>query len=97
MPENRRIRPEAIRRIMEHENYWFKFVISTEEDIKEIKEVNKLMKEHLGEGELEEKIRKLLKDGVMEMLKNINYWKSAPLWNKKKISIATKNWFKYIN
>ena len=37
------------------------------------------------------------KDGVMEMLKNINYWKSAPLWNKKKISIATKNWFKYIN
>ena len=35
---------------------------------KEIKEVNKLMKEHLGEGELEEKIRKLLKDGVMEII-----------------------------
>jgi 7-carboxy-7-deazaguanine synthase len=36
MPENRRIRPEALKRIMEHDNYWFKFVISNEEDIEEI-------------------------------------------------------------
>jgi hypothetical protein len=31
-----RIKPEAIKRIMEHGNYQFKFVISTEEDVKEI-------------------------------------------------------------
>jgi len=34
--ENKRIVPEAIKRIMEHPNYQFKFVISTEDDVKEI-------------------------------------------------------------
>ena len=33
-----RIVPEALKQIMEHENYWFKFVISTEDDMKEIEE-----------------------------------------------------------
>jgi len=33
-----RIIPKALQRIMEHENYWFKFVISTEDDLKEIEE-----------------------------------------------------------
>ena len=36
MTEKQRIVPEAISRIMEHKNYQFKFVISTEEDVKEI-------------------------------------------------------------
>ena len=36
MTEKQRINPEAINRIMEHKNYQFKFVISTEEDVKEI-------------------------------------------------------------
>jgi len=36
MPESKRIIPFAIQRIMEHPNYQFKFVISTEDDIKEI-------------------------------------------------------------
>lgn len=35
-PEKRRIVPEAIKRIMEHSNYQFKFVISNEDDIKEM-------------------------------------------------------------
>ena len=35
---------------------------------KEIKEVNELMKEYLGEGALEKKIEKLLKDGVMTVI-----------------------------
>ncbi len=35
--------------------------------------------------------------GVNEMIKDINYWKNAPLWNIKKIKIATKEWFKYMN
>lgn len=38
MSKERRIVPKALKRIMEHDNYWFKFVISTEEDMKEIEE-----------------------------------------------------------
>ena len=36
MTAKQRIVPAAINRIMEHDNYQFKFVISTEEDVKEI-------------------------------------------------------------
>jgi len=36
MTEKQRINPDAIKRIMEHANYQFKFVISTEDDVKEI-------------------------------------------------------------
>lgn len=37
------------------------------------------------------------KKGVNIMLKNIEDWKNAPLWTKKKISKATKTWFKTLN
>ncbi len=37
-----------------------------------------------------------LKVGINKIMKNIDYWKNAPLWTPKKISIATKNWFKYL-
>lgn len=36
MTEKQRIVPEAIKRIMEHSNYQFKFVISNEDDVKEL-------------------------------------------------------------
>lgn len=36
MSKDRRINPKAIQRIMSHDNYWFKFVISTEDCMKEI-------------------------------------------------------------
>jgi organic radical activating enzyme len=36
MTEKQRIVPDAIKRIMEHDNYQFKFVISTEDDVKEV-------------------------------------------------------------
>jgi organic radical activating enzyme len=36
MTEKQRIKPEAIKRIMEHPNYQFKFVISTEDDVLEL-------------------------------------------------------------
>ena len=36
MTEKQRINPDAIKRIMEHSNYTFKFVISNEKDIKEL-------------------------------------------------------------
>jgi UDP-glucose 4-epimerase len=38
-----------------------------------------------------------LKDGIKEVIVNINYWKSAPLWDPKKIYKATKIWFKYLS
>jgi UDP-glucose 4-epimerase len=31
--------------------------------------------------------------GVAEMLRNINYWRSAPLWDPESIAAATKTWF----
>ena len=37
-----------------------------------------------------------LKQGVNKVIENIDYWKNAPLWTPKNISIATKNWFKYL-
>ena len=51
------------------------------------------------------KIKKMLKwkpkvkfeKGVEILLKNINLWKKAPVWNKKTINKATKLWFKYLS
>lgn len=37
-----------------------------------------------------------IEEGIKNLLKNINYWKNAPLWTKKKIKSATKAWFKYL-
>ena len=37
-----------------------------------------------------------IETGISELIKNISYWKNAPLWNKKNIKIATKSWFKYL-
>ncbi|MFH0816616.1 MAG: SDR family oxidoreductase [Methanobacteriota archaeon] len=50
------------------------------------------------------KIKKLLKwkpkvafeEGVAEMVKNIDYWKNAPVWTPDAIAEATKDWFKYL-
>ena len=37
-----------------------------------------------------------LEQGVNIMLENINDWMDAPLWDRSKIEIATKSWFKYL-
>jgi len=37
-----------------------------------------------------------IEDGVNIMLKNINYWKKAKVWNKKDIEKATSKWFHYL-
>ena len=37
-----------------------------------------------------------IKEGINMILKEIDYWKKAPLWSPKKIKIATKDWFKYL-
>jgi UDP-glucose 4-epimerase len=37
-----------------------------------------------------------IQTGINIMLKNVNYWKNAPIWNPQSINKATKNWFKYL-
>tara|TARA_Y100000590_G_scaffold464789_1_gene635128 strand:- start:152 stop:1150 length:999 start_codon:yes stop_codon:yes gene_type:complete len=34
--------------------------------------------------------------GVKDLLKNIHYWKNAPVWTPKRIKKATKVWFKFL-
>lgn len=51
------------------------------------------------------KIRKALgwsakvsfEEGVRIIMDNIDYWRSAPVWTKEKIEVATKDWFKYLS
>tara|TARA_B100001250_G_C19815634_1_gene798176 strand:- start:2772 stop:3761 length:990 start_codon:yes stop_codon:yes gene_type:complete len=44
--------------------------------------------------ELKWKPKITFENGVKELISNINYWRSAPLWSKEKIKNATKTWFK---
>jgi UDP-glucose 4-epimerase len=37
-----------------------------------------------------------IEEGIEILLSNIDYWKKAPLWTKSKISLATRDWFKYL-
>jgi UDP-glucose 4-epimerase len=37
-----------------------------------------------------------IETGIEELMKNINYWKNAPVWNPNSIKEATKDWFKYL-
>ncbi len=37
-----------------------------------------------------------LKIGIKKVLKNINYWKNAPLWTERKINLATKEWMRFL-
>jgi UDP-glucose 4-epimerase len=46
--------------------------------------------------ELDWKYKIDIKEGINLVLKEINYWKKAPLWNVAKIKIATSDWFKYL-
>lgn len=37
-----------------------------------------------------------IEEGVAEVLKNIDYWKNAPIWEPETIAEQTKDWFKYL-
>jgi UDP-glucose 4-epimerase len=37
-----------------------------------------------------------IEKGIKFMLKDIDYWSKAPVWNRKTIKVATKDWFKYL-
>ena len=38
-----------------------------------------------------------IEDGVTELLKDLSYWKDAPVWTSKSISEVTEDWFKYLD
>jgi UDP-glucose 4-epimerase len=38
-----------------------------------------------------------IEEGVDKILKNIDYWKEATVWNPDSISEATEDWFKYLS
>ena len=38
-----------------------------------------------------------LEDGVQILLDNMEYWVDAPVWDKKSIAKATKQWFEYLS
>ena len=43
------------------------------------------------------KIQKFTKKAIVKiMLKNIEYWKDAPVWTPESIEKETKSWFKYL-
>ena len=37
-----------------------------------------------------------IEEGVPRMLREIDHWRDAPLWNPQSIAEATKTWFKYL-
>ena len=37
-----------------------------------------------------------IKDGVSQVIQNIEYWANAPVWTPSKIEEATKDWFKFL-
>ena len=37
-----------------------------------------------------------IEEGVLKVLKNIDYWRNAPVWNPESIATATHDWFKYL-
>ena len=37
-----------------------------------------------------------IEQGVAEILKNIDYWREAPVWTPDKIATATQDWFRYL-
>lgn len=46
--------------------------------------------------ELDWKPKVSIEEGVAELLKNIDYWKEAPVWTAEKIADQTKDWFRYL-
>jgi UDP-glucose 4-epimerase len=36
-------------------------------------------------------------EGVDRVLKEIDYWRDAPLWNPNSIEAATKTWFEFLS
>ena len=50
----------------------------------------------LAQKELNWKYKINIREGINLILKDIEYWKHAPLWTASKIKLATADWFKYL-
>jgi len=50
----------------------------------------------LAQKELNWKYKINIREGINLILKDIEYWKQAPLWTASKIKLATADWFKYL-
>lgn len=37
-----------------------------------------------------------IEKGVTEILRHIEYWREAPVWDPNSIAEATRDWFKYL-
>ena len=37
-----------------------------------------------------------IEQGVAEILRHIDYWREAPVWDPNSIAEATSDWFKYL-
>lgn len=37
-----------------------------------------------------------IEKGVSKVIKNIDYWRNAPVWTPESIAVATEDWFKYL-
>lgn len=37
-----------------------------------------------------------IEEGVAEVLRNIDYWRTAPVWTPESIATATRDWFRYL-
>lgn len=37
-----------------------------------------------------------IEDGVAQLMRNLDYWKDAPVWTVDSIATATRDWFKFI-
>ena len=37
-----------------------------------------------------------IEEGIEILLKNIDYWRNAPVWTPETITEATRDWFKYL-
>jgi UDP-glucose 4-epimerase len=38
----------------------------------------------------------VMKSGVTEILRHIDYWREAPVWTPDSIKEATADWFKFL-
>lgn len=38
-----------------------------------------------------------IENGIANLMKNLDYWRDAPVWEPASIEAATKSWFKYLN
>jgi UDP-glucose 4-epimerase len=85
-------KPRSINNLVKLLNYSKKIYIPNRpgEPVETFADISKIKKD------LNWKPKISLEKGIKFLLNNLDDWRSAPLWTKKKINKATKSWFKYL-